>query len=265
MLFNTGLAKHGLKKQIDLRNRDPEAPRDMNFVIVEGSCKKLLTAINYQTQIPIARYIQDMIEQNNQQNYPESTLESFFYAYYGDYMDPFLPIIRKSGDHLETIGLALFKKDKYVMKVPSNKVFIFKMLFQKFDQGVYDFEFAPQKHIALKNVHTNVSYKVKNGNSTSPEIFAHVSINAQIRQAYPKSISKSTGPRMEKKINKHMAEEAEKIVHTLQKKRIDPLQLGQHVRSYTRGFDGKSWYDRYATAHFHCTVDTNIIQTGISD
>jgi spore germination protein len=265
MLFNTGLAKHGLKKQIDLRNRDPEAPRDMNFVIVEGSCKKLLTAIDYQTQIPIARYIQDMIEQNNQQNYPESTLESFLYAYYGDYMDPFLPIIRKSGDHLETIGLALFKKDKYVMKVPSNKVFIFKMLFQKFDQGVYDFEFAPQKHIALKNVHTNVSYKVKNGNSTSPEIFAHVSINAQIRQAYPKSISKNTGPKMEKKIEKHMAAEAEKFVHMLQKKQIDPLQLGQHVRSYTRGFDGKSWYDRYAAAHFHCTVDTNIIQTGISD
>jgi spore germination protein len=265
MLFNTGLAKHGLKKQIDLRNRDPEAPRDMNFVIVEGSCKKLLTAIDYQTQIPISRYIQDMIEQNNRQNYPESTLETFLYAYYGAYMDPFLPIIRKSGDHLEMVGLALFKNDKYVMKLPPKKIFIFKMLFQKFDQGVYDFEFAPQKHIALENVHTNVSYKVKNGNSTSPEIFAHVSINAQIRQAYPKSISKNTGPKMEKKAEKHMAAEAEKLVRMLQKKQSDPLQLGQHVRSYTRGFDGKSWSDRYPNAHFHCKVNVTIVQTGISD
>ncbi|BBN99482.1 Ger(x)C family spore germination protein [Sporolactobacillus terrae] len=265
MLFNTGMAKKGLYKQIDLRNRDPDAPRDMSLAVVEGSCRKMLTSADYQTQIPVSRYIQDMIEQNSEQNYPESTLETFMYAYYGDYMDPFLPMIRKQGDHIEMYGLALFKGDKYVMRLSENRVFTFKMLFQKFSQGVYDYEFAPNKHIALKNVHTNVNYKVKNGNSSSPDIYASVNVRAQIRQANPGSISKSTGQGMEKKLNKHMAKEAVQLVHRFQRKRIDPLQLGQHVRSYTRNFDGKSWPERYPNARFHCKVDVTIRQTGISE
>jgi spore germination protein len=265
MLFNKPLAKHGLYKQIDLRNRDPDAPRDMNFAIVEGSCRKMLTAADYQTQIPIARYIQDMIEQNNEQNYPASTLETFLYAYYGSYMDPFLPIIRKQGDHIEMRGLALFKNDKYVMRLPENRVFTFKMLFQKFNQGVYDYEYEPNKHIALKNVNTDVRYDVKNGNSSSPDIYAYVTVNAQVRQAYPKSLSKATSPRMEARLNKHMSKESIQLVHRFQKKKIDPLQLGQHVRSYTRNFDGKSWKDRYPNARFHCKVNVTIKQTGISE
>ncbi|WP_139693544.1 Ger(x)C family spore germination protein [Sporolactobacillus terrae] len=265
MLFNTAMAKKGLYKQIDLRNRDPDSPRDMNFAVVEGSCRKLLTSADYQTQIPVARYIQDMIEQNTEQNYPESTMESFMYAYYGDYMDPFLPIIRKQGDHIAMHGLALFKNDKYVMRLSENRVFTFKMLFQKFNQGIYDYEFAPNKHIAFKNVHTDVNYKVKNGNSAAPDIYASVNVSAQVRQSYPKTLSKTTGPGMEKKLNKHMAKEAVQLVRRFQRKQIDPLQLGQHVRSYTRNFDGKSWPERYPNARFHCKVDVTIRQTGISE
>ncbi|MCO7175887.1 Ger(x)C family spore germination protein [Sporolactobacillus kofuensis] len=264
ILYNKRLAKHGLAKQLTFRNRDPDVPRDLNLAIVDGSCKELLTSENYQTQIPIARYVQDMIIHNNEQNYPDSDLSTFLYAYYGTYMDPFMPIIRKKDDHIEMRGLALFKRDKYVMSISENKAFIFKMLYQNFNQGVYDFQFAPGKHIALRNVHTSVSYNVRNGNSTSPEIFAKVKIIGQVRQAYPGSISKATAPRMERKLERDLAYQAKKLVHQLQKKGIDPLQLGDQVRSFTYHFDGKSWPERYRQAHFHCKISVKIQQTGIS-
>lgn len=265
MLFDKKLAKHGMRDQIDFRNRDPDTPRDLTIAVVEGSTKKLLTAQDYQTQIPISRYVQDMIQQNNEQNYPSSNVAQFIYSYYGNYMDPFMPLIKKNGNHLEMTGIAIFKKDKYVMKVPNKDTFIFKMLFKKFNQGVYDFEFAPKKHIAIRNVRTTINYKVKDGNSSAPVIYAYIKINGQVRQAHVGSISKSRAYRVEKPLEKQMEQKASKLVRTFQKKGTDPLRLGDTVRSFTYNFDGKSWPERYQNAHFHCQVTVNISQTGISE
>jgi germination protein, Ger(x)C family len=264
MLFNQELAVNGLGKQIDFRNRDPDTPRDLTIAVVEGSAKDLLTAKDYQTQIPISRYIQDLILQNSQQNYPDADLAVFLYRYYGDYMDPFLPVIRKQGDHLELTGIAMFQNDRYVMKIDGDDIFVFKMLLEPFDQGVYDFEFAPGKHIALRNVHTSASFQVKNGNSASPDIYARVRINAQVRQAYPGSISKSNTEAITRLLEKHLEWESSQLVSRFQRQKVDPLGLGNTVRSFTYQFDGSSWPDRYPHAHFHSHIDVNIVQTGIS-
>lgn len=266
MLFDEKLARHGLNKQLDFRNRDPDTPRDMTIAVTEGSSKELLTAKDYQTQIPVSRYIQDLILQNTQQNYPDSDLAQILYSYYNDYMDPFMPVIRKNRDHVELTGLAIFKRDKYVMKVDGggDDVFVFKMLLQPFNQGVYDFEFAPGKHIALRNVQTTASYQVKNGNGPSPDIYARVKIAAQVRQAYPGSISKARTTKVEEQLNRHLEWEASQLVKRLQAYKVDPLGLGNTVRSFTYHFNGDSWPDRYPHARFHCNVAVNIVQTGIS-
>lgn len=265
MLFNLQMAKHGLSIQMSFRNRDPDVPRDLTLAVVDGSCKKLLTATDYQTQIPVSRYAQDMIMQNNTQNYPDSDLSTFLYAYYGAYMDPFMPIIKKNGDHLEMKGLALFNHDKYVMRIPDSKVFVFKMLYQNFTLGVYDLEYQPGRHIALRNVKTSVSYKVRHGNSTSPDIYAMIHIIGQVRQAYPGSVSKEKTPQVAKEMEEGLASDARRLVRKFQKKGTDPLQLGDKVRSFTYNFDGKSWPERYHHARFHCKVSVIVQQTGIAD
>jgi spore germination protein len=263
-LYDTALARNGLSKQFDFLNRDPDAPHDLTVAIVEGSTKDLLTYDNYQTQIPISRYAQDLILQNMQQNYPDINMNRVLYSYYGAFMDPVIPLIRRNGDHLELRGLALFNHDKYVMKIRGNDVFIFKMLYENFNQGVYDFEYEPDKHVAIRNVHTTVRYRVRNGNSRSPDIYAHVKMIGQVRQAYPGSISKHSADVTERKLERHMQQKAEDLFTRLQKKGVDPLRIGDTVRSFTYHFDGKSWHERYAHATFHCKVSVNITQTGIS-
>lgn len=264
MIFDKKLARHGLGRQISFRNRDPDVPSAISIAVVDGSSKKLLTATDYQSQIPIARYIQHMVLQNSQQNYPLSNLRYFIDSYYGAYMDPFMPIIRKDGDHLEMKGLALFKDDKYVMSIGEDKMFIFKMLYQKFDQGFYDYRIARDKHIALRNVQTSVKYNVAHGNSSTPQIVATVNIKGYVRQASPKVISTGKTAGMDKKIAADLAENAENLVHRFQAKGTDPLRLGDTVRSFTRHFDGRTWEKRYPDADFSCKVHVVIVQTGIS-
>lgn len=264
MLFDKKLAKHGLSRQMSFRNRDPDVPSAISIAVVDGSAKQLLRATNYQTQIPVSRYIQHLILQNSQQNYPSTNLRYFLDNYYGAYMDPFMPLIRKNGDHLEIRGLALFRHDKYVTSIPQRKMFLFKMLYEPFNQGVYDYQLPSGKHIALRNVQSSVRYRVKNGNGTSPRIDALVNVKGYIRQADPKTISTTSADRVEKKIAADLSDNAERMVHSFQQKKIDPLRLGDTVRSFTRHFDGKTWGERYPAANFHCRVHLQIIQTGIS-
>ncbi|MFT8391017.1 MAG: Ger(x)C family spore germination protein [Sporolactobacillus sp.] len=264
MLFNERLAKHGVAKDIAFRNRDPDPPLDITIAVVKGSCKQLLTATDYQTQIPISRYVQDLIMQNSQQNLPDVNLVTFINSYYGSYMDPFMPLIEKQGDHIKLDGLALFRHDKYVLSLGNNQTFVFKMLYQPFNQGVYDYQIKPGKHVALRNVKTSVSYSAKDGNSASPDITAHVKVVAQVRQASPNTVSKQTAPIVSQAFSKHMAKEARRLVSRLQKKRIDPLQLTNYIRSFTHHFNGSDWRERYAHVRFHCKVNVLITQTGIS-
>ncbi|MCO7124644.1 Ger(x)C family spore germination protein [Sporolactobacillus shoreicorticis] len=264
MLFNKKMAEHGLSRQMSFRNRDPDVPSAISVAVVEGSTKKILTATDYQTQIPIARYIQHMIAQNSQQNYPTTNLRYFLDSYYGDYMDPFMPIILKNGDHLEIDGLALFRKAKYVMRIGENKMFLFKMLYEKFNQGVYDYQFSSGKHVAIRNVQASVKYHVVGGNSASPKIIALVNVKGYIRQASPKTINTKSTSAMERKIAESLSTNAEKMVCQFQKRGTDPLRLGDTVRSFTHHFDGKTWDERYPNADFHCRVQVKIVQTGIS-
>ncbi|RYL93012.1 Ger(x)C family spore germination protein [Sporolactobacillus sp. THM7-4] len=263
MIFNKRMARHGLKKELDFRNRDPETGRDMQLAVVDGSTNKLLTA-QYQTTIPVSRYLTDMIDQNQEQNYPKSNLHQVLYSYYGNYMDPFMPMIRKEGMHLEMRGIALFRNDKYVMTLPEKNVFLFKMLFEKFNQGVYDYQYSPGKHVVIRNVYSTVSYKVRNGNGAEPEIFAKVRLMGDVRQSAPHLLKKDYHTKVEKGMERDIEERAFKMVEMFQKKRIDPLRLGDLVRSYTRQFDGASWDERYPHAHFHCSVHVNIMEMGVS-
>ncbi|MFT8870765.1 MAG: Ger(x)C family spore germination protein [Sporolactobacillus sp.] len=263
-LFNERMARRGLKQIISFRNRDPDTPQDLSIAVVEGSCQKLLTSTHYQTQIPVARYVQDMILQNTEQSYPFANLSTFLNAYYGHCMDPFMPIIRKRGDHLEMHGLALFRHDKYVMRLPARNCFVFKMLYEPFNQGIYDYEYVPGRHIVLRNVCTKMAYFVKNGHTSTPDIHANVSVTAQIRQAYPDAVNSHNLNTVNQNLARHLEHQAEKMVQILQKKRVDPLRLGDYVRSFTYGFNEHAWPQRYPHAKFHCRVRVTITQIGLT-
>lgn len=264
MIYDKDLAEHGLSRQMSFRNRDPDVPSAISIAVVDGDAKELLTATDYQTRMPVARYIQHMILQNSQQNYPTTNLRYFLDSYYGDYMDPFMPIIRKDGDHLEMRGLAIFRDDKYVMSIRENKVFLFKMLYEPFNQGFYDCQLPSGKHVVLRNAQTSVKYDVKNGNSASPDIVATATVRGYVRQASPGVIRTDTAKDIEKKIAASLGSNAEEMVRRFQEKGTDPLRLGDTVRSFTRNFDGKTWSKRYPNASFHCQVNVRIIQTGVS-
>lgn len=265
MLFNKAYLKHGLDKVIHFRNQDPDTGHDFFLAMVDGSARDLLLG-KYQTAIPISRYVYDLIFQNEEKNYPTSSLKTFFYSYYGDYMDPIMPIIKEEKDLIKITGIALFRHDKYAGRINGeNKAFVFKTLIENFNLGFYDYEFKPGEHIALENVSSHVHYDVKNGNDPQPDIFVSIQIVGHVRQGNPLLKHGDYNTTIKTGMQKDIEKKIRKMVAGFQKKGIDPIGLGQIVRSYTRHFDGASWKGRYPNAHFHVKTKISIIETGVAN
>ncbi len=264
MLFNQAYLQHGLNKVLHFRNQDPEVGRDLFLAMVDGSCFDLLTG-SYLTAIPISRYAYDLIFQNEQKNFPQTNLKSFFYNYYGYQTDPYMPIIKKEKQHLVITGVALLKHDKYAGRIAGeNNVFIFKALMETFKYGFYDYEFKPGEHIALENVSSQIKYAAEAGNSPEPRITASLKIIGYIRQGNPLLTTLDYNTSIKKNLQKELESKMETMVSQFQEKRIDPLGLGDLVRSYTRNFNSSSWKDRYPNAHFRAHVTIDIAETGVS-
>lgn len=264
-LLNEPLLRHGLKKLIQFRNQDPDVGRDLFLVMVDGNSKDLLQS-TYQTAIPVSRYIYDLIFQNQQQNYPRSNLSTVLYNYYGYNTDPFMPIIKKEQDHIVLTGIALLKRDQYVGRLNGQQeAFLLKTLIENFNYGFYDYTFEPDQHVVLENVNSSRHYDVKNGNSAEPDIYAAVNIKGYVRQGNPLLATKEYYSKTQSGIQNEIERALEKMVAGFQKMKIDPIGIGDTVRSYTRNFDARSWPERYSHIHFHAKVNAKIIETGISN
>ncbi|TCP26624.1 spore germination protein [Scopulibacillus darangshiensis] len=267
ILFDEDLAKHGIDDFVDYLNRDPVIGRKLYLAVVDGSTQELLSG-QYEESQAVSIYLNDLIKQNIKYNLPRMNLHEFLYSYFGQGKDPILPILKKSGDHIEITGIALFRNGKYVGKIPiPNKTFIFKLMSQPFEGGAYEFYLKnnPSAYISVLNTGSKVTYSVKNGNSASPDILIHVKMKAIITEAPLRSNPKEYINKISKAMEKDIEKQGEQLVEKFQKMSVDPLGLGAKTRSQTRGWDFEKWKDHYPNADVKLKVDIQVKQTGITE
>jgi spore germination protein len=70
--------------------------------------------------------------------------------------------------------------------------------------------------------------------------------------------------KIEKSIEKELEKEGMKMIQKFKKLNIDPLGIGEHVRSRTREFNHKEWNDRYQDLDVKVKYHVQITESGIS-
>jgi spore germination protein len=69
---------------------------------------------------------------------------------------------------------------------------------------------------------------------------------------------------IERKIEKELNKEGYKLIGKFQKLNIDPIGIGEHVRSRTRAFDHKGWNKNYSGLDIKVKYQVKITESGIS-
>lgn len=259
---NEYASKKGIYDVIDVLSRDPEIGRMIYMAVVDGTAQELLNQ-QFKKEGTLSRYIKNLLDHNIDRNLPTSNLHEFIYSYYGHGMDPFLPLIVHEEDAIKIKGLALFDNDHYVDSIPLEDLFVFKILYEKAANAKYEYHWKERdSYVGIDTVSSNVKYKTNKDQS--------VTVSVKVKGILRDSPTVSTGSAdfiktIENKISKSLEKKGRAMIKSFQEKGIDPLRLGDHVRSQTRGWKHEEWREKYPDKEIHVNVDLSIRQTGISE
>ncbi len=258
ILFSSELAGQGIFELVDNFQRDPNVSTNLSLAVVDGEVKEMLTTPfkNEDT----GRYVSEIIEQNvNLGLLPKKNLHQFMFDYYATGKDPYLPLLKLENDQVEVSGIALFDKDKLVDQIDFSELFVFTVLAETSKNGSY----KVRNDTYVRNLGSKRKFLVSN-NKTNPEITINIQLEGIIRQHSGEKIPhKKLYEKIEKQMEQDIKEQAEILIKKFQALKVDPLGLGEQVRSRTRNWDEKKWNDMYPTINVKVKMDVKITESGV--
>ena len=270
-LFGISLAKQGIWEHIDTLVRDTSISPRVKVTIVNGSAHELL-AKDYPRHPRTGQYLDRMLEKEaGSQTIPEITLYQFTKDYLDDGIDPVAPIIKKTEEHIQLDGIALFQEDRYVTKIAPDQALTFAFLRGNFKQGEMSIDLSDvgrnDEHIMFSSMISQRSVKIKTGSGSNQY---RADINIKITGSVQEYIGeRSLDQDKDRKILENLIAEyiklkAEEMVAMMQKNQVDSIGLGKHVRK-TLGYERwkkLDWRNVYQNIEVKCNVKIHIKDYG---
>jgi spore germination protein len=260
VLFGDKLAKSGLIDLIDALQRDASIAERLYLVVVDGNTSELLKQ-DYGIS-GNATYISNLLKHNiKTRDLPTTNLHMFIFDFFQEGKDSFLPrvkMIRKN--KMEINGVSLFKKDKVVDVIPTDKMFFFKLLVDRFSEGTYKIT-EDGEEAAVRSIKSSRRFDLTHKNPN--EITIHIKIQGAIREYSGNEITSKEIKAIEKNLEKKVNEECLKLINHFKKTGIDPIGLGHYAKTKTRSFDIKKWDREYENLVVKVKTEAEIVEAGV--
>lgn len=262
VLYGKELAAKGLADEMDVALRDAQTSRRMYLAVVDGKAKEILQA-NFSSNEEKGMFLFNLLDTNIRTGLvPRQSLHDFEYAYVGKGMDPFLPLLTLQNDQVLISGLALFKDDKYVMSVNEKQMRVMKLLLGNVKYGTLEAKMDNGSYIAARNIGSKVNYQV--GKDTkSPKVTINLILNLEIIDSNGIHFPKQEQQRIIDRFEKDLTKTGMDLIQLFKNEDIDPLGLGDFVRSKTRNWNEEEWKQEYRTLNVSLNVKVNLTEMGI--
>jgi len=261
-LFEKNLAAKGLADELDVTLREAQSSRTKYMAVVDGKTKEMLQA-NFSSNEEKGMFLFNLLDTNVRSGLvPRQNLHDFEYSFLGKGMDPFLPLLKLQKDQVVISGLALFKDDKYVRSLNEKQMRVMKLLLQNVKHGTLEAKLDNGSYIAVVNVGSKVNYRV--GKDTkSPKVTIYLILNGEILESMGVHSPKQEQQRTKDRFEKDLTTTGMDLIQLFKKEGIDPLGLGDFVRSKTRNWNEEEWKKEYQTLNVRLNVKVNLLETGI--
>ncbi|PFG03228.1 Ger(x)C family spore germination protein [Bacillus sp. es.036] len=262
-LFSKDIAEtEGIIQLVDTLQRDPSIGSRV-FLGISSSDMETLLRTNY-GNVDTGTFIHDTLNHNSKHGMlPETNLHDFLYNYYSEGNDPFLPLVELDEDKVKIIGLALFQGDRMVGSIDAKHLFTFKVLHHKFSSNdSFTVKINEEEHAAIYNIASKRNLNLKKVGSNKIEIYGEVLgvIKEYSGQKLTPAKLKEIEVAMEDDIEKRGME----MIEEFQTQNIDPLGLGNAVRSVTRGdFTKEDWRQQYPDMDITFQMNVTVTESGV--
>lgn len=262
ILFGKELAAKGLADELDVALRDAQASRRIFLAVVDGKAKEILQA-NFSSNEEKGMFLFNLLDTNVRTGFvPRQNLHEFDYSYVAKGMDPFLPLLILQNDQVLISGLALFKDDKYVMSLNEKQMRVMKLLLGNVKHGTLEAKLDNGSYIAVENVGSKVNYRVGKDTKSS-KVTINLIINGEFMESRGVHLPKQEQQRIKDRFEKDLTATGMDLLQIFKKEGIDPLGLGDFVRSKTRNWNEEEWKQEYQTMNVRLNVKVNLTEMGI--
>jgi spore germination protein len=263
-LYSKDLAKEGLARILDPSLRDPRISKRNYLAVVDGQAKDLLES-DFSLGEEKGVFLNELIENKIRVGHlPRTNLHQFEYFLLGKGMDPYLPLLKKQKENVSISGLALFKHDKYVAAISLDQMRIFRLLLEDVDHGTYEVELDHHSYAIVDNRGSKVRYQIS-GSAEKPEVTINLTLSGETTEFSGFVLTERDLLNIEKRLEQQIANTGKSLLHTFQELRVDPLGIGDFVRSQTRNWEEAKWEQQYPHTPIHLNVDVDVVETGATD
>lgn len=288
VVYSRDLAKKGIIQLVDTLNRDPTIGNLVFLTVAEKDAMSIFNVDKKNIKVNLGTYLYNLIRQNvEDEQLLSPTLQEFNHSYHDNGKDPVLPLLTVENGDITVAGTALFKDDRLVAVLPNDKIFLLKILADKYKSGTKELEFdrANFKSIikeyegrSFRTVYNKLYLNIDNIRShTNIKLVDKKNLRFRIKIKFASRLLESTEPLeltspkhikfIEKQIDKNMEKEMHDLLVYFQKKGVDPVGVGNEYMRHIRGkkITSKDWTKIYKRAKFEVQVDNTIVKTGVID
>ncbi|WP_313804949.1 Ger(x)C family spore germination protein [Cytobacillus sp.] len=260
-IFGDKLADRGIMDFVDNYQRDPSIGARNYLATSSGSALQILKG-EYGPRGNSA-YLNNLIEHNMKyRDLPETNLHIFIRDFYTQGKDPYLPELHQiNNEKVEISGLSLFKKDREVHVLSTDKMFFFKLLADRHSNGSFKVDLGSGREAEIKSISSK--HKIKISKKNPSQVVIHIKIKGVIPEYTGEQITPKIVKEVEKALEKKVNKECLGLVKQFQEQEIDPVGFGFFHRKQIRGYNFKRWEDDYKRLTFKIKTDVNIVETGV--
>lgn len=288
VVYSKTLAKKGIIQLVDTLNRDPTIGNMVYLTISDKDASDILTKNNVEKSINLGTYLYNLIKQNVEgEQLISPTLQEFNHNFYDVGKDPILPILKLSHGDIVISGMGLFKNDRLIDELETNKLFYLKILVDQYKAGSQEMAFNLKKfskfiiksaghrqkelhnkmYITIDNIRSK--HKIKLVNKQNLRFNIEVKLQSRILEmTEPLDVGNPAAIKLiEKEMSKAIKKDIEHLLSRLQDKGVDPIGFGNEYKAHLRGkkLTKKMWREKFKDATFNVQVKNEIVRTGVID
>ncbi|PWW32567.1 spore germination protein [Cytobacillus oceanisediminis] len=261
-LYDRETAEKGIIELMDTLSRDPSIGANVYLAILDGNPKEVLS--KQYGNIDNGIFLSNLIEQNVETGLIHKTnLHIFKYKLYAEGIDPMLPIIEQKEGKLNIKAIGLFEDDKLVDQIEQEKFFFLTLLLEpKGQKDAYAIKTKEGRKASIENIKSVRKYDIPKP-MTSSEIKININIKAIIREYSNGTVNKEKIKKIENELKEEIEKKSEEMIREFQEKGIDPLGIGEEVRTRTRKWDQKKWKELYPEIKITVQAKVKILEAGV--
>ncbi len=264
-LFGEKLAKQGLTEVVDTLQRDASIGERLLLAVTRGEAKSVLEA-EFST-VGAAQYLSNLIVQNKEnRDLPRTNLHLFLYQHYSQGQDPFLPILKKNDQtgSVEIDGIVLMDDEKVVGEISNEKLIFFKLLTDQYTKGSYTVKIPDSENSAVvKSLSSDRELKAVSSNPLKVKI--DIRLTGYINEYTGKKITPKVKTEIAKAFEDEVKKETLALINRCKELKIDPIGIGDDLRSQIRTFKIEEWRDKIPELEVDINAEVTISESGVID